>query len=257
MMARAEWSQRLLRKGVLVEETYRLFAHWDFNLQTDENLTRGLGGRQASQGWENEVMATVRRRLRDFDQIKPLIVLVQQGMPLGDWRHCLRLWVGATEEPFHLFATGWLFEERCKGRSAIRTEDLLPVVDSAAAMRQVRAAAPISEHSRIRAARDVLKTASDLGMLEGGGPIRRYATITMGDDVMVFYAQMIAELEGDPSRVATSMLWRLAYMAPQDVHLTLLHLHQFRRLDYQVAGSLTQLALPWPSALEYAKHYGT
>jgi hypothetical protein len=256
MMVQAEWSQRLLRKGVLVDETYRLFAGWNFDLSTEANLARGLGGRQATQGWEDEVVATVRRRLRDFDRIKSLIVLAQRGMPVSDWRHCLRLWVGATEEPFHLFATGWLFDERARGRSTIRTEDLFGVIDEAAANR-ARAATPISAHSRVRAARDLLKTATDLGMVEGGGPIRRYATIAMGDDVQVFYVHMIAELAGDPSRAPASPLWRLAFMAPQDVHLALLHLHQFRRLDYQIAGSLVQLTLPWPSALGYAMQYGS
>ena len=38
-----------------------------------------------------------------------------------------------------------------------------------------------------------------------------------------------------------------------EVHVTLLHLHQFRRLDYQVAGSLVQLTLPYPSALAFAE----
>jgi hypothetical protein len=252
MKVKPEWSQRLLRKGVLVPETYRLFADWDFTASTDENLDRGLRGRQATEGWDKEVLATVRRRVRDFDLIKSLIVLAQRGMPVSDWRDCLRLWVGATEEPFHTFATGWLFDERAKGRALVRTEDLVAMVDGVAARRE-GSPAPISDYSRVRAARDLLKTAVDLGLLEGNGPARTFSTVAMSDDVLVFYAQMIADLEGEPSRVPGSKLWRLAYMAPQDVHLTLLHLHQFRRLDYQAAGSLVQLALPAPSAEQFAQ----
>ena len=251
MGVKAEWSQRLLRKGVLVQETYQLFSDWDFGLSPEANLARGLIGRQATQGWDNEVVATVRRRIRDFPLVKSLIVLAQRKMPLADWRGCLRLWVGATEEPFHSFATGWLFDERVRGRSVIRSDDLLQVVDEAAGQR-VRMTAPLSEYSRIRAARDLLKTACDLGMLEGDGPARAFSNITMSDDVLVYYAQLIAELEGEPSRVPSSRLWRLAYMSPQDVHLALLHLHQFRRLNYQVAGSLAQLGLQARSAVEYA-----
>lgn len=251
MMVTPEWSQRLLRKGVLVQETYRLFADWDFAQTVEENLGRGLLGRQATEGWDKEVLATVRRRVRDFDQIRPLIVLARRGMPVLDWRDCLRLWVGATEEPFHTFATSWLFDERAKGRAEVRSEDLTGVVDLVAAQRP-GSPAPISDYSRIRAARDLLKTAVDLGLLEGAGSARTFSTVAMSDDVLVFYAQMIADLEGDPSRVPASKLWRLAYLGPQDVHLTLLHLHQFRRLDYQAAGSLIQLALPSPSAEQYA-----
>jgi hypothetical protein len=32
MKLRPEWSERLLRKGVLVHETYKLFAAWDDTL---------------------------------------------------------------------------------------------------------------------------------------------------------------------------------------------------------------------------------
>ena len=76
----------------------------------------------------------------------------------------------------------------------------------------------------------------------------------MSDDVLVFYAHDDRRFgRRAQSRVTTSKLWRLAFLAPQDVQLTLLHLHQFRRLDYHAAGSLIQLALPAPSsALEFA-----
>ena len=252
MTVRAEWSQRLLRKGVFVQETYQLFADWDFALSSEANLGRGLAGRQATQGWDTEVVATVRRRIRDFERVRSLIVLAARGLPVADWRDCLRLWIGATEEPFHTFAAGWLFDEQVRGRPAVRSEDVLSVVDCAAA-RRPGDPEPLSDHSRTRAGRDLLKTASDLGMLEGGGGSRHFATIAMSDDVLVYYAQMIADLEESPSRVPGSRLWSLAYMTPTDVHLTLLHLHQFRRLNYQVAGSLAQLTLPAPSALDYAR----
>jgi hypothetical protein len=247
---KAEWSQRLLRKGVLVDETYGLFAGWEFCESIEANLARGLSGRQTTQGWDDEVVSTVRRRIRHFDRVKPLVVLAKRGMPLRDWRDCFRLWVGATEEPFSS-ATVWLEAERNKGRSEIRTDDLLEVVDAAAAARTSKAP-PLSEYSRIRAARDVLKTAVDLGMLTGSGPAKNYPSIAMSDNALAFYAQLIADLEGDPSRVAQSDLWRMAFLGRHDVHLTLLHLHQFHRLDYQVAGSLAQLGLPFGSAAEFA-----
>jgi hypothetical protein len=42
-------------------------------------------------------------------------------------------------------------------------------------------------------------------------------------------------------------------MRPSDVDRELLRLHQFRRLDYQVAGSLVQLKLPCAGASQYAE----
>ena len=42
-------------------------------------------------------------------------------------------------------------------------------------------------------------------------------------------------------------------MSPSDVERELLRLHQFRKLDYQIAGSIIQLTLPYANACEYAR----
>jgi hypothetical protein len=42
-------------------------------------------------------------------------------------------------------------------------------------------------------------------------------------------------------------------MRPADVEHELLRLHQYRKLEYQVAGSLVQLSLPCTSTREYAE----
>jgi hypothetical protein len=42
-------------------------------------------------------------------------------------------------------------------------------------------------------------------------------------------------------------------MAPNDVERELFRLHQYRKLDYQVAGSVQQLSLPYHAAAEYAR----
>ena len=52
MKIRPEWSQRLLRKGVLVSETYELFAAWDDAQSEVQNLQSSLSGRFQTAGWE-------------------------------------------------------------------------------------------------------------------------------------------------------------------------------------------------------------
>jgi hypothetical protein len=247
-----EWSQRLLRKGVLVEETYDLFAGWDDKLSTPDNLKQALSGQHATAGWEREVRATLQRRLRHIDRIRPLIALAKGGMPLPDWRDCLRLWIGATEQPFHDFAVGWLFSEHENGRHHVRSDDLKAYVAKLAETHAPKGGS-LSEYGKLRAARDLLRIAADLGMLAGNGPVKQFASIAMSDDVTMFYAHMIADLEGNASRMPSSRLWRLAFMAATDVHVALLRLHQFKRLSYEVAGNIVQVGLPFGSALECAE----
>jgi hypothetical protein len=41
-----------------------------------------------------------------------------------------------------------------------------------------------------------------------------------------------------------------------DVEREILRLHQFRKLHYEVAGSLAQLKLPYNSSADYAREIG-
>jgi hypothetical protein len=51
--------------------------------------------------------------------------------------------------------------------------------------------------AKLRGARDLLRMATELGMLSGLGPVKTFASIAMSDDVTMFYAHMIAGLEGN------------------------------------------------------------
>jgi len=143
-----------------------------------------------------------------------------------------------------------LYPEYEGGRYLLRSEEARPFVVEAWSKSQSKA---LSDYGVMRAGRDLLKTASDLVMLAGDGPAKTFATIALSDETFLFYAQFIADAERAPSRVVESPLWRVAYLDPPSVHAALLRLHQFRRLDYQVAGSLVQLTLPHRSALEFAE----
>lgn len=149
MKVRPEWSQRLLRKGVLVKETYEVFAAWDDNLTESQNLKATLSGRYPTAGWEREVESTLHRRLRHIELIRPLIALAKGGMSVADWRDCLRLWIGATEQPFHDFGTIWLFVEHEKGRYKVRTDDVHAFFDKVALARGPKAKA-FSDYGKLR-----------------------------------------------------------------------------------------------------------
>ena len=245
------FSQRYLRKGPLVEETYRLFSGWDDAKTITENLDTAFLGQFKTIGWEREVRVTTSARLKSIDALRPLIVLARNGMKLDDWRDCWRLWIGATEEPFGGFVRDWLFPQMMSGRARIRAEDVREyAVD---AWRRHSPKRPLSEYGVARAARDLVHTAVQLGLLSGDGVVKTIAAIPHSDETLLFYVQMIADLEGSSAKVPGSDLWRMFMIPASEVHVVLLHLHQFKRLDYQVAGSLVQLTLPCPSALDFAE----
>ena len=244
-------SQRLLRKGALVEETYLLFQGWDAKQSLDANLEKVLQGRFQTLAWGSEVTATLRRRFRDIDDALPLITTAQSGLPLEEWRSCLLLWIGSREVLYRDFALKWLYPEFVEGRYQLRVPDVLPFVQKLCS--SFPEGRIWSDYGLVRTARDLLRMASDFHLLCGKGPSKTFSSPRLSDRCLLYFAHRIAEVEGSTSKVPSSKLWNLALMRPLDVDHELLRLHQFQKLEYHVAGSLVQLSLPCASSREYAE----
>ncbi len=186
------WSKRLLNNP-LVEEAFELFLGWSFDATVEQNLEVGLASRYRNVGRTKDVITTLSRRLRDVDTVRPLIVMAKGGQRFADWRDCCRLWIGATEEPFRLFALNWLYREREDGRYLVRSDDVRPFVVEIWKSR--RTGRTLNEYGIIRTARDMIRTATSLGMLEGDGAARTFSSLAMSDDTLLYYAQSLTQNE--------------------------------------------------------------
>lgn len=246
----AEISQRLLRKGALAEETYQIFSQWDFSRSMDANLLARLEIAPGTAAWGNEVRLTLRRRFRNVDAARSLIALAKQGLPFPEWQSCLLLWVCLHEPLFGDFVSEWLYEKYNEGVPAVRTEDVLPYIKT---YWRRRKSSDLSEYGAIRTSRDLLRMARDLSLMADEGASRVFARAHLSDRCFMYWAHVIAEREGGTSRVPASACWRYALLRPFDIEHELLRLHQFRQLQYEVAGSLVQLSLPCASSNEYAE----
>jgi hypothetical protein len=193
----------------------------------------------------------MRRRFRDIDSAIPLILAAKNGLPFEEWRSCLLLWIGIREKIYREFALGWLFPEFERGTYQIRSGDVQPFLRRM--WRTLKAGAPLSDYGLTRTARDLLRMATEFGLLAGQGPLKTLSPLHLSDRCFLYYAHTIAETEASTSRIPRSELWQLALIRPEEVVDALLRLHQFRKLDYQVAGSLVQLTLPYRSSREYAE----
>jgi hypothetical protein len=243
-------SQRLLRKGALVAETYKLFSSWDQSASLDKNLEKGLQGEFTTDAWGREVQATLRRRFQCIPGTQELVRLAVAGLPLEEWRSCLLLWIGIYEPLFGDFVRDWLFSESANGTYQMRTEDVEPYVVQYWKRVSLK---PLSSYGATRTARDLLRMGVDLRLLQGNGPAKSFASHHLTDRCFVYWAHVISEVEGSASRLIESRAWRLAMMDPAAVENALLRLHQFRKLEYEVAGSLVQITLPCRSSSEYVE----
>ena len=104
-----------------------------------------------------------------------------------------------------------------------------------------------SEATTKRVAVGLLTIAADFGLLRGGA-VKEFASYHLPERSFLYLLHALMEDKQSPGKIIAAPDWRLFLMRPSDVEDELLRLHQFRKLDYQVAGSLVQLTLPCASS---------
>lgn len=247
-------SSFMVIKGAMIEETYAVFAAWDFDCSKRENLdrlreTNFIGATSAA--WLRDVAKVLNRRFDPEGRDRSLVLLAKQGLPLDEWKPLL-LW-HLTRDEFLVrdFLETWLFKAFEAGTFRMRTPDVLDYLGGIAR----RGGA--TEHAwSVRTTKSVaaglLKMAVDFGLLRGT-IVREFAPFHLPERSFLYLLHAMRDERPSAAKLIASPDWRLFLMRPSDVEHELLRLHQFRKLDYQVAGSLVQLSLPCKSTRDYAE----
>lgn len=240
-------------KGALIEETYTVFRKWNFALSLETNLAamkaqNTIGAK--SEHWLRDVAFVLRRRFDPTVRDRTLVELAQRGCPLDHWRPLL-LW-HMTRDEFLLrdFLVRWLFEHFAHGTLRIRAQDLVPYLR--ALHNQGVVADPWKESTLQRVSSELLRIAVDFGLMRGT-VTREFASYHLSDESFLYLLHAMIELQPNAHEVVHSTDWRMFLMDAADVERELFRLHQFRRVHYEVAGSLAQLRLPCDSAADYAR----
>jgi hypothetical protein len=246
-------STRLIRKGALLEDTHRVFMAWDLAQSFEENLSRAreLNTPAAdNEGWLKEVVATISSRWRSDARLTTLVQFAQRAS-FEVWRPCVLWHIGQVDELYYRFATEWLFDEYEAGAYQVRTVDVMPFVENVTASRAAGNKG-LSEYGLKRAARDLLRMAADFGLMKGSA-VREFTSYHLPEESFIYLLHTLYEVHGNARDVVHSADWRLFLMSTADVERELLRLHQFRKLRYEVAGSLVELTLPCSSAAAFVE----
>lgn len=241
-------------KGAMIEETYSVFAAWNFDRSKRENLERlhaenFIGASSAT--WLRDVVKVLNRRFDPGGRDRPLVVLAKHGASLDEWKPLL-LW-HMTRDEFLVrdFLETWLFGAYEAGTFRIRSADVEAHLGSIR-KRGATVEHAWSEKTTQRVAAGLLKIAVDFGLLRGS-ITKEFASYQLPERSFLYLLHAMRDNKLSPSMVLCSPEWRLFLMRPADVEQEVLRLHQFRKLEYQVAGSLVQLSLPCTSTSEYAE----
>ena len=158
-----------------------------------------------------------------------------------------------TQDEFLLsdFIRHWLFNAYTRGQFRVRREELHPY------LKNIRRRGGMIEHewsdaTLHRVAAGLLKIAADFDLLTGT-VAKQFTSYHLPERSFIYLLHAIQEREQSPGRVLSAPDWQLFLMSAVDVEQELLRLHQYRKLRYEVAGSLMQLSLPCSSARDYAE----
>lgn len=241
-------------KGTQLDATYEAFQRWDLDAPKHENLLRLkadnlVGARSAN--WLRDLAFTLSRRFDTDGRDRILIVLAQASCPHATWKP-LVLW-HMTRDEFLVrdFLTGWLFDQYAAGSWRHRTDDVVPYLRRLPTRTDVAVKDHWSTETTKRVASGLLRLAVDFDLM-AGTIAREFVSYHLPDDALLYLLHAAAEAEPNAHRLVHLSDWRMFLMDPDDVQRELFRLHQFRRLHYEIAGSIAELRLPYATAVDYA-----
>ena len=239
-------------KGALIDETYAAFEHWDVCRDKPTNLKRlknlnTVGAK--SDNWLRDVAFVLSRRFDTDGRDRTLIELARNGCDREVWKPLL-LW-HMTRDEFLLrdFLISWLYPAFVDGAHRLMFEDVLPYLATLEKRRRI--SKPWTDLTRHRVAQGLLRICVDFGLLTGRRA-RSFISYHLPDESFIYLLHAMAETESNARRVIDADDWRMFLMDSDDVEREVLRLHQFRRVHYEVAGTLAQLKLPCGSSADYA-----
>jgi hypothetical protein len=242
-------------KGSLIEETYSVFATWDFSRSRRENLN-GVRARETvsatSTHWARDVAKVLNRRFDPAGRDRPLVELAQRGCRRDIWKPLL-LW-HMTRDEFLVrdFLISWLYPQFRAGVYRVNTGEVITYLRSIAEKGSVVWSSRWTDSTTSRVASGLLRIATDFGILKGTQH-REFAGFHLPEESFLYLVYALAGDEPNARRLVNAEDWRMYLMEPSDVERELLRLHQFRKVHYEVAGSLAQLTLPYESTVDYAR----
>jgi Putative inner membrane protein (DUF1819) len=241
-------------KGAMINETYAVFAAWNFAQSKRENLDRlrsenFIGAKSTT--WLRDVAKVLNRRFDPEGRDRSLVVLAQSGCDLEEWKPIL-LW-HMTRDEFLVrdFLQNGLYSVYESGALRVRIEDAqeyLHGIDRRGAQTEH----DWTQETRKRVAAGLLKMAVDFGLLRGS-VVKEFSSYYLPERSFIYLLHAMLDEKISPAKVIAAPDWRMFLMHPNDVERELLRLHQFRKLDYQVAGTLVHLSLPCASSSKYVE----
>ena len=244
----------MITKGAMVEATFAAFKGWDMNMSLSGNIkrirnTNYIGAPSGS--WLRDFGKVLSRRFEPDGRDKALVELARNGCAIDGWKPLLLWHVARSDSLVYDFFTVWLYQQFCDGIQQLRSEQFrsyLGIYHD----QYVHSENAWSEANLKSSAGGLARMPVDFGILRGKR-VKEFTSYTLPEQSFIYLLHAIMEQENNAKGVIDCADWRLFMMSARDVETELYRLHQYREVQFEIAGSLAQLKLPCKSASEYAR----
>ena len=242
-------------KGSLIDETYAVFSDWDFDKSRTENLRRvrednTIGA--TSTHWARDVAKVLNRRFDPAGRDRPLVELAIADCDCNVWKPLLLFHMTRDEFLVRDFLMNWLYPQFTQGAYRLHTDDVNTYLTSLSKKKGIEWSGKWTDSTTSRVASGLLRMATDFGLLTGTLH-KEFASYHLPEESFIYLLHAMADVEPNARRLVDAEDWHMFLMDTSNVERELLRLHQFRKVYYEVAGSLAQLKLPHGSSAEYAR----
>ncbi len=242
-------------KGSLIDETYAAFQSWDLEQDKQLNLRRikeqnVVGAKSAH--WLRDVAFVLSRRFDPAGLDRPLVELALAGCDLDVWKPILLFHMTRDEFLVRDFLIRWLYPHFAQGAYRLHTDDVTKYLTSLSKKKGVAWSGKWTDSTTSRVASGLLRMATDFGILTGTLH-KEFASYHLPEESFIYLLHAMSDVEPNARRIVDADDWHMFLMDTSDVERELLRLHQFRKVHYEVAGSLAQLKLPHGSSADYAR----
>ena len=242
-------------KGSLIDETYAVFRDWDFDKSRTENLRRvrednTIGA--TSTHWARDVAKVLNRRFDPAGRDRLLVKLAIAGCDRNVWKPLLLFHMTRDEFLVRDFLVNWLYPQFTQGAYRLHSDDVNTYLTSLSKKKGIEWSGKWTDSTTSRVASGLLRMATDFGLL-AGTLHKEFASYHLPEESFIYLLHAMADVEPNARRIVDAEDWHMFLMDTSHVERELLRLHQFRKVHYEVAGSLAQLKLPHRSSADYAR----
>jgi len=243
-----------VNRGALVQETYAAFRTWDYACSKQANYDRISETNAINAPSANGLKAILKDlsiRFNPEGVDRPLVVLAQRELSLELWRPELLWHLAQSEHLVRDFLANWLYPRIQDGHIQFTPAE---VSDGFRWLLKPNKLVkkPWTETTLQGLSSGLLRLVAAFGLLEGKH-IKRAVPHHLPEPCFLYVLQALQERGVSSNNIVDAEDWRIFLLSPQDVHQELLRLHQYRKVDYQTAGSLVELRLPAVDLLTYAE----